>query len=82
MENPINREVTFMYIAFPADEKTKARLDAVCNSLDISLEEWFAAALKASEFDVLVKFLDNPEDQTLWMWDDNSCQFVRRSDAE
>ena len=71
-----------MYIAFPADEKVKARLDAVCKSLNISLEEWFETALKASEFDVLVKFLDNPEDQTSWMWDENSCQFVRRSDAE
>ena len=35
-----------------------------------------------SEFDVLVKFLDNPEDQTSWMWDENSCQFIRRSDTE
>lgn len=71
-----------MYIAFPADEKVKARLDAVCESLNISLEEWFETALKASEFDVLVKFLDNPEDQTSWMWDENTCQFVRRSDVE
>ena len=47
-----------MYLAFPADEKIKARLDAVCKSLNISLEEWFETALKASEFDVLVKFLD------------------------
>ena len=37
-----------MYIAFPADEKVKARLDAVCESLNISLEEWFETALKAS----------------------------------
>ena len=71
-----------MYIAFPADEKVKARLDGVCKSLNISLEEWFETALKASEFDVLVKFLDNPADQTSWMWDKNSCQFVRRSDVE
>ena len=60
-----------MYIAFPADEKVRARLDAVCKSLNISLEEWFETALKASEFDVLVKFLDNPEDQNSWKWDEN-----------
>ncbi|KUO69878.1 MAG: hypothetical protein APF81_14770 [Desulfosporosinus sp. BRH_c37] len=71
-----------MFITFPVDEKTKARLDAVCKSLNISLEEWFETYLKASEFDVLVKFLDNPEDQTSWMWDEKSCQFVRRSEAE
>jgi len=71
-----------MYIAFPADEKVKARLDAVCKSLNISLEEWFETALKASEFDVLVKFLDKPEDQTSWMWDEKLCQFVRRSEVE
>ena len=67
-----------MYIAFPADEKVKVRLEAVCKSLEISLEEWFVTALKASEFDVLVKFLDSPEDQTPWMWDENLCRFVRR----
>lgn len=71
-----------MYIAFPADEKVKARLDAVCKSLNISLEEWFETALKSSEFDVMVMFLDNPADQTSWMWDDKSCQFVRRSEVE
>jgi len=71
-----------MYIAFPADEKTKGRLDAVCKSLNISLEEWFETALKASEFDVLVKFLDKPEDQTSWTWDEKLCQFVRRSEVE
>ena len=71
-----------MYIAFPADVKVKARLDAVCKSLNISLDQWFETALKASEFDALVKFLDNPADQTSWMWDENSCQFVRCSDAE
>ena len=71
-----------MYIAFPADEKVKARLDAVCKSLEISLEEWFKTALKASEFDVLVKFPDNPEDQTSWMWDEITCQFVRRAEVE
>ncbi len=71
-----------MYITFPADEKVKTRLDSVCKSLDISLEEWFETALKASEFDVLVKFLDNPDDQTSWMWDENSCQFVRRVEVE
>jgi len=71
-----------MYIAFPADEKVKARLDAVCKSLNISLDQWFETALKASEFDVLVKFLDNPEEATAWMWDENLCQFVRRSEVE
>ena len=71
-----------MSIAFPADEKVIARLDAVCESLNISLEEWFETALKASEFDVLVKFLDNPVEATAWMWDENSCQFVKRFDAE
>ena len=45
---------------------------------NIALVNWFDNALKASEFDVLVKFLDNPADQTSWMWDENSCQFVRR----
>jgi len=56
-----------MFIAFPADERVKERLESVCKSLDISLEEWFQTSLKASEFDVLVKFLDNPTDQTSWM---------------
>lgn len=37
-----------MDIAFPAIEKVKARLDAVCESLETSLEIWFATALKAS----------------------------------
>ena len=51
-----------MYLAFPADEKVKARLDAVCKSLNISLEEWFEAALIESEHDVMTKFLiSNPE---------------------
>lgn len=70
-----------MYIAFPANEKTKARLEAVCKSLDISLDEWFKTALKASEFDVLVKFLENPEEATAWMWDEKLFQFVRRSEV-
>jgi len=70
-----------MFIAFPADEEVKARLEAVCKSLNISLEEWFHTSLKTSEFDVLVKFLDNPDDQTSWMWDEKSSQFVRRSNA-
>jgi len=71
-----------MYIAFPSDEKVKARLDAVCKSLNISLEGWFETALKASEFDVLVKFLNNPEDQKLWVWDESSRRFFKTSDAE
>lgn len=71
-----------MYITFPADEKVKARLEAVCKSLNLSLEEWFETALKASELDVLIKFLNNPEDQTSWMWDVNSSQFVRQFEVE
>jgi len=71
-----------MYIAFPADEKVKARLDAVCKSLNITLQEWFEKALSESEYDVLVKFLGNPEDKKLWKWDENLCRFVRRTDAE
>jgi hypothetical protein len=71
-----------MLIAFPVDDKVKARLDSVCKSLGITYEEWFEKALIESEFDVLVKFLGNPEDQKLWKWDENLCRFVRRSDAE
>ncbi|MHB8124188.1 MAG: hypothetical protein ACYDEJ_00875 [Desulfitobacteriaceae bacterium] len=71
-----------MYIAFPADEKVKARLDSVCKSLNITLQEWFEKALIESEYDVLVKFLGNPEEATAWKYDENLCQFVRRSDAE
>lgn len=71
-----------MYITFPADEKVKARLEAVCKSLNISLETWFEGALKASEFDVLVKFIDKPEEATAWKWDESISQFVRRSDVE
>lgn len=71
-----------MFMCFPSDERTKARLDAICKSLDISVEEWFESALKSSEFDVMVKFLDNPEDQTSWMWDEELCQFVRRFENE
>ena len=72
-----------MYIAFPADEKVKARLDAVCKSLNISLEEWFETALIESEHDVLTKLLSsNSEDQLGWKWDANLCRFVRISDHE
>ena len=46
-----------MYIVFPADVKVKARLDAVCKSLNISLEEWFETALIESEHDVLTSLL-------------------------
>ena len=45
-----------MYIAFSADEKVEARLDAVCKSLNISLEEWFETALIESEYDILTSF--------------------------
>jgi len=55
-----------MFIAFSADEKVKARLDAVCNSLGITYEEWFDTVLRESEFDMTVKFLGNIEDQTAW----------------
>ncbi len=72
-----------MYIAFPADEKVKARLDAVCKSLNISLEEWFETALIESEHDVLTNFLSsNSGDQSEWIWDANLCRFIRGSDAE
>ncbi len=72
-----------MYIAFPSDEKVKARLDAVCKSLQISLEEWFETALIESEHDVLTTFLSsNSEDQSGWKWDATLCRFVRSSDAE
>jgi len=70
-----------MYIAFPSDEKVKARLDSACKSLGITLEEWFETALRESEFDVLVKFLGNAEEATAWKWDENLCRFVRRGDA-
>jgi len=72
-----------MFIAFPADEKVKARLDAVCRSLGITYEEWFETALIESEHDVLTKFLSsNSEDQSEWMWDAILCRFVRVIDAE
>lgn len=53
-----------MYIVFPADEKLKARLDAICQSLGINYEQWFETAIKSSELDVLVKYLDNPAGQS------------------
>ncbi|KJR46480.1 hypothetical protein UF75_3145 [Desulfosporosinus sp. I2] len=72
-----------MYIAFPADEKTKAQLDAVCESLNISLQDWFETALIESEHDILTKLLrSNSEDQSEWKWDENLCRFVRTIDAE
>lgn len=72
-----------MYIAFPVDEKVKARLDSVCKSLGITYEEWFETALIESEYDVLTELLSsNSEDQSEWMWDAKLCRFVRRSDAE
>jgi hypothetical protein len=69
-----------MYIAFPADEKVKARLDAVCKSLGITYEEWFETALIESEHDVLTELLSGDESE--WMWDANLCRFVKNSDAE
>ena len=72
-----------MYIAFPTDEKVKARLDSVCKSLGITYEEWFETALIESEQDVMTTFLSsNSEDESDWMWDANLCRFVRRSVAE
>ena len=72
-----------MFIAFPADEKVKARLDAVCKSLNISLKEWFETALIESEHEVLTNLLSsNSEDQSEWKWDANLCRFVRSSDGE
>ena len=54
-----------MYLAFPADEKVKARLDAVCESQGVTYEEWFETALIESEHDVLTTFLSsNSEDQS------------------
>jgi len=41
-----------MYIAFPADEKAKARLDAVCKSLGITYEEWFETAFRSSDGEI------------------------------
>jgi len=71
-----------MYIAFPADEKVKARLEAVCRSLNISLEEWFETALIESENDILTELLSsNFEDQTGWLWDANLCRFVRNNNV-
>ena len=68
-----------MYIAFPADEKVKARLDSVCKSLGITYEEWFETALIESEHDVLTEVLSG--DESDWMWDANLCRFVRRIDV-
>ena len=56
-----------MFFVFTADEKFKARLDAVCQSLGITYEEWFENALMESEIDVLTTLLSsNPEDQSEW----------------
>jgi len=72
-----------MYIAFPADEKVKARLDSVCKSLGITYEEWFETALIESEYDILTNFLSsNSQDQSKWMWDVNLCRFVQINDTE
>ncbi|WP_425803153.1 hypothetical protein ACHOLT_17270 [Desulfitobacterium sp. Sab5] len=71
-----------MFIIFPGDEKIKARLDSICKSLDLTYEQWFQKAIKDSEYDVLVKFINNPEDQNSWKWDENLCLFVRNSEVE
>ena len=57
-----------MFIAFPADEKVKARLDSVCKSLGITYEEWFETALIESEHDVLTDFLSSNSESD-WTWD-------------
>lgn len=44
----------------------------------IELGKWFETALKSSEFDKAVKYLDYPEEQKSWIWDENSRQFNRR----
>ena len=46
-----------MYIAFPAGKKLKT--NAVCKSLNISFD--VQGCLESIKYDVLVKFLDNPE---------------------
>jgi len=72
-----------MCITFPADEKVKARLDAVCKSKGITYEEWFETALIESEYDILTELLSsNVEDQKEWKWDENLCRVVQSSDAE
>jgi len=72
-----------MYIAFPSDEKVKARLDSVCKSLGITYEEWFETALIESEHDVLTSLLSsNSDDQLEWMWDASLCRFVQKCDDE
>ncbi len=71
-----------MYMVFPAVEKVKNRLEAVCKSLNITYEEWFETALKESEYDVLVRNLGNPEEAKAFKWDEELCEFVRRYDAE
>ena len=70
------RGVTLNVYCFSSSEKVKARLEADCKSLNISLDEWFHKSLKVSEFDVLVKFMDNPKAATEWQWDEKICQFV------
>lgn len=70
-----------MFITFPADDKVKARLDAVCKSLGITYEEWFETVLIESEYDVLTKLVSsNSGDQSDWKWDANLCRFVRGSE--
>lgn len=71
-----------MFVTFPADEKVKARLDSVCKSIGITYEQWFEKALIGSEYYVLVRFLGNPEESTVWKWDEELCQFIRPHDAE
>ena len=71
-----------MFIAFPVDEKTKARLEAVCNTFNISIEDWFMAALKASEFDVLINSINSSKEHITWMWDEEINRFVRRTDDD
>ncbi|EHQ88755.1 hypothetical protein [Desulfosporosinus youngiae] len=69
-----------MYIVLKGEER--ARLEAVCKSLDITLEEWFRTALHESECNVLNRFLEDPEKSKHWKWDKTMCHFVRKTELE
>lgn len=72
-----------MHIIFPADGKLKARLDAVCKSLNMTYDQWFEAALRESEFQMSAKFLGNPkENKNNWIWDTELRRFVRQRSPE
>ena len=80
---PKEVEVIMLFITFPADEKVKTRLDAVCKFQGVTYKKWFETALIESEHDVLTSLISsNSEDQSAWMWDADLCRFVRSNDAE